>query len=328
MTRSRSRPALRAIALAACLCRPGLSAGQSGSAGEGALELLMPTGARAIGMGQAAVASTTGTDAIWWNPALVARPGERELSYLFAQSFFVQNDNTITAVVPISGVGSMAVSLRDIDYGEQEATDVFGPTGLLSPRTLIAIATFGAATGPLSFGLSFKFYRQTFLCSGECPSAPHRSPSTSALDLGASYARTLGRHRLVIGASTVNLGRSLQVIDAPQADPLPSRVQLGVALVPRIARLPADASLRVACDAVFRPNGVGSPGLRTGGEFDWKSRYQLRAGYALNSAIGSGLSIGVGMRTGKLQLDLARFMSDVTVSTGGSPTYLTLRYTF
>ena len=305
-----------------------VAVGQSGSSGEGALELLLPTGARAVGMGQAGVAAATGAAAVWWNPALMARADKRELAYLFAQSLYIQGDNAISALLPIHGVGAAALTLRDIDYGEQEATDVLGPTGLLSPRTLVAIASFGAPMGPVNFGLSFKFFRQTFLCSGECPTAPSRSPSTSAIDLGVSSARDVRGHHVVLGASLVNLGRALQVIDAPQADPLPTRLQAGASVEPRLAALPKDVSLRLSTDVVVRLNGVGSPGIRSGAEVDWSARYQLRAGYALNAASGSGLAVGIGVRPGRFAIDLARFMSDITASSGNPPTYLTLRYSF
>ena len=41
---------------------------------------LLPTGARAVGMGQAVVASAIGAEALWWNPALIAR-GPREVAF-------------------------------------------------------------------------------------------------------------------------------------------------------------------------------------------------------------------------------------------------------
>ena len=58
----------RAVALgltAAFLARP--SWGQEVK--EGAPFLLIPVGARAVGQGQAVVASRLGPEAIWWNPA-------------------------------------------------------------------------------------------------------------------------------------------------------------------------------------------------------------------------------------------------------------------
>src|SRR6478736_710469 len=52
---------------------------------EGALEFVLPTGARVLGMGQTAAATATGAEALWWNPALVSR-GPRELSLGFVSN--------------------------------------------------------------------------------------------------------------------------------------------------------------------------------------------------------------------------------------------------
>jgi len=61
-------------------------------------------------MGQAAVAAATGTDAVWWNPALIARADKREAAYAFAQSLFAANDNTLSALVPVKGVGAVPLT--------------------------------------------------------------------------------------------------------------------------------------------------------------------------------------------------------------------------
>jgi hypothetical protein len=307
---------------------PRLGSAQSGSAGEGALDLLLPTGARSIGMGQAAVSAATGTDAVWWNPALIGRATRREGGYSFAQSLFTENDNTLAALVPVSRIGGAAITVRSIDYGEQEAGDVIGPTGLLATRSLIALASFGAPLGPVSIGLSFKVLRQGFSCSGSCPNIPQHAAMTSAVDLGASYHAEVGGHRIGGGASLVNVGRPLQVKDAPQADPLPRRIQGGVSVTPKLPAIAAGASITLAADVITRTNGIGEPGLRAGAELSWENKYQLRGGYARHAATGSGLSLGVGMNTGKLQLDLARFVSDLSASTGSPPTFLSLRYLF
>ena len=66
---SRARALLsRAAALglaAAFLARPS----RAQDVKEGAPFLLIPVGARAVGQGQAVVASRLGPEAIWWNPA-------------------------------------------------------------------------------------------------------------------------------------------------------------------------------------------------------------------------------------------------------------------
>jgi hypothetical protein len=320
---------IAAFAFAVVLCSADRLLAQSGSAGEGALDLLLPTGSRAIGMGQAAVATAWGADGVWWNPALISRTAKTEVAYHFAQaSLFAVNDNTLSLAQPVPGVGAVAVTARLIDYGQQPAADLIGPTGLLNPRTLLTVASFGAPVGTAAIGLSFKYFRQDYACSGECPNAPPNAATTSAIDIGVIHAARLGPHAITLGASLTNVGRALQVKDAPQADPLPRRVQVGVSVAPRLARMPAAADALVAVDLVARTNGIGTPGVRIGTELAWEDQYQLRGGYAINAATGTGFSIGVGVNTGKLHIDLARFMSALSAATGDTPTFLTMRYRF
>src|SRR6266571_7586778 len=122
MRRRRSR--LRPLAAAAYL-GVGTSIGlvgqaraQSGAATE-ALDLLLPTGARALGMGQAAVAFPSGAEGLWWNPALIAR-APREVSFHFAQTLATEGDYTLAALIPVQYVGAVAVSARYIDFGVEQ----------------------------------------------------------------------------------------------------------------------------------------------------------------------------------------------------------------
>jgi hypothetical protein len=74
-------------------------------------------------------------------------------------------------------------------------------------------------------------------------------------------------------------------------------------------------------------SGGYTPGFRAGAELAWLERYQARVGYIANGPFGSGATFGLGFSTGKLQIDLARVLSN-TVSGADSPSYLSLRYLF
>jgi hypothetical protein len=308
----------------------GSLAAQSGTVYEGALDLLTPTGARAVGMGQAAVADAQGTDAAWWNPALLGLATKREISFDFSQSLFAASDNTLSLVLPASQIGTLALAVRYIDYGEQvatAATDTSG-TGLISTSTLITSASFGSVIGGVAVGLTFKYYRAGFACSGECPALPVSSATTSAVDFGGQYALHVASQPVSLAIAVRNVGPRLQYNDAPQADPLPGRIDAGFSTDPRFSSMPTDLSLELAGDVVTRLSGGGGPGYRAGGELGWQKRYSLRLGYVLYGPTGSGASLGVGFTTGKLGIDLARFVSDLTVQAGQPPTYLSLHYTF
>ncbi|MCA1595710.1 MAG: hypothetical protein LC772_04710, partial [Chloroflexi bacterium] len=70
-----------AFLLTIFLCYPRTSMAQSGQEG---IFLLLPVGARSVGMGEAVVAQRGGSDLLWWNPAAIAAddsgPGNHEVA--------------------------------------------------------------------------------------------------------------------------------------------------------------------------------------------------------------------------------------------------------
>jgi hypothetical protein len=280
-------------------------------------------------MGQAAAATATGSEALWWNPALVAR-GPREVALGFVSNVQLPaSDVTFAAVFPVPKVVTFALSLRYISNGEEDVTnnDPSGTqVGALVPRTTTAAASFAAPFGDrLSVGVSFKLLAQSFDCTGQC-NTPSSTPLTGAIDFGGQYIFT--KDSLVsLGLAVSNLGLPLQVNDSPQSDQLPSRIDLGVAVSPRFTNAPG-AHLVVAGDFVSRLGSGGGSGFRVGGELSWLNQYFGRAGYVVTGPNGSGPTFGLGIAHGKWRVDFAQFLSDFGGETGSKPTYLSLRYVF
>lgn len=304
---------------------------QTSSATEGAPDFLFPIGARSIAMGQAVVASALGSDAVWWNPALIAR-GPREIALHITQTLSTQTGTDAAGVVvyPVSRVGAIALSVRYLNYGEQESEDSISHqvTGTFAQTSTIAAATFAAPFGDrLAFGLTAKLLRIAFSCTGACNTAGS-SPETGALDVGAQYI--VGRDSLfTLGAALRNVGFKLQINDAPQADALPNRADVGIAIAPKFASMSPDVRVRAAADVVSRVVGGGSPGYRLGGEISYLERYHARAGYVVRGPTGGGgFTFGLGLSTGKLRIDFARMLDDIQQQAGVTPTFLSLRYLF
>jgi hypothetical protein len=314
----------RLAALLLALGAARVSLAQS-SSGEGALEFLVPTGARSSGMGQAAVASAIGSDALWWNPALIAR-NSREFGFHAAKSPVTEADASGALVIPVQRVGTFAIAARYFNEATFANTDSAGnETGTSTVTATIIAATFASPiTNRLALGLTYKLLRQSLNCTGVC--TQKGSSQTFAVDLGAQYL-VARDSSVALGFALTNAGPKLQVHDASQADPLPVRAAFGVSLAPRLDQLPKEARVRAAADLVARISGGYAPGLHVGAEFSWLDRYQARGGYVVNGSFGSGATFGLGLSTGKLQIDLARALSN-TVSASDSPTYLSLRYLF
>lgn len=304
-----------------------VAAAQSGIVVEGAPDLILPTGARTLGMGQAAAATVSGAEALWWNPAAVAR-GPREISGGFVSNVLLPaTDVSVAFVYPIPKVMTVALSIRYLNNGQQPAVDTGGQTtGSFFPTSSTIAATFAAPFGDrLNIGLNVKLLQVGFSCTGTCD-LPGGTPLTGALDFGAQYAFTKDS-LFAAGIAVRNVGLPLQVNDSPQADPLPGRVDAGLAFTPRLTQYPG-VHFTVAGDVVTRLNGEGGPGFRLGGEVSWLNQYFARAGYVAEGPNGSGPSFGVGITRGRWRVDFAQFVAAGEGAPGTKPTYFSLRYVF
>jgi hypothetical protein len=308
---------------------------QSGLAQEGALFLLLPVGARSVGMGQAVVADRGGTESVWWNPAGIGASTKREAAIHHSQSVAGTGD-AVTILVPSSLLGVLALSVNIFDYGEQQ-TNPGDPTGsdgggsgTIIPRSFIYAATYATSLGTyVTAGLTYKLIQFRIDCTGICPDI-NFSATTSALDLGAQFV-VKKSVPLVIGVAARNLvGLKLQVNDSPQSDPIPRRLQVGVQyrldIPPRLA---PETAVRLAFDLADGIH-VGNPAPRFGTDIAYRDRFHVRAGYAFEASRSDagGPSIGIGINTGNLVFDVGRILSGLSADAGKAPTFLSLRYLF
>lgn len=307
---------------------------QNGLADEGALFLLLPVGARSVGIGQAVVADRSGSESVWWNPAAIGAATRREAAIHHSQSVAGTGD-AVTLVVPSSLLGVVALSVNIFDYGDQETTDPSGPdgggTGTIIPRSFVYAATYATSLGSyVTAGITYKLIQFRVDCTGPCPDNVTFSATTSALDLGAQFVISRAVP-LVIGVSARNVvGLKLQVNDSPQSDPIPRRLQVGVQYridVPQ--RLAPETAVRLGFDLADEIR-VGDPAPRFGADIAFRDRFHLRGGYAFEASRSEagGPSIGLGLDTGNLIFDVGRVLSGLSADAGKAPTYLSLRYLF
>jgi len=295
---------------------------------EGGQELLLPTGARGLGMAQAIVASGIGAEAILRNPALIAH-GPREVAFNIAQQAngITVADATTSIVWPVPRVGAFALSVRYLNQGDQQAVnDQQVVVGSIQFNGIVVGGTFAAQFGyKFAAGLTLKFLQLGSQCTGSCDIPPF-PPRTAAIDFGVRYFLTKDS-LIAIGASGLNLGLPLQVNDSPQADPLPHRAVIGVAVTPKFSQLPKEAHVHGEVDMI-KAISFGGPGFLFGGEIAWMDQYSARVGYQRNGGpSGSGPTFGVGFSTGKLHIDFAQIFTDAGAGSG-KPTFLSLRYVF
>lgn len=295
----------------------------------GALFLLVPFGARAVGQGEAAVAdSSLGTEGIWWNPAGAARGAKREVSVHHSQTFAAVSD-MIAFMVPSKVLGTFSGAFYLVNYGDLPITT--GPdvqVGTVSTHNYMAALSYASAVGSrFSAGLTYKFLMLRFACSGVCIDIPPTSGSSSALDLGVQYRVPVGIP-MVVGASLRNLGPPLQVKDSEQADPLPRQLQIGVRTrVPLRFLERNESSLDLMAD-YKNAAALGGFAGGAGAVLGYREEFFLRLGYYLQPGEGGGPSIGIGAARGDVSIDLARRFDEFSSQVGETPTYISLRVRF
>ena len=328
MRESRTSLALLFAGLAVVAAVPCRAFAQGGTSSDGALFLLLPVGAQTVGMGQATVAERLGSESLWSNPASIARYEKREAAIHHSETIAARGD-VITLLVPRKSVGAFAVSVNVLDFGNQQITDAGGtPIGLVLPRNLLFAGTFGASIGrDLSVGMTYKRLQYRVDCSGQCANVTTFSATSSAVDFGAQYD-VPGDSSVRIGAAVRNIGTRLQINDQEQADPLPTRIEVGLSYrLGVIARYVSDIDLRVAGDVVATET-ADDPSARIGADLTYQKTVHLRGGYIANDTDGAKAAIGFGLGTGRLLFDIARTFGGLSEEAGKTPAYVSLRFTF
>src|SRR5918911_4294193 len=143
------------LCLIACFAADAAAQTQSGS--EGALFLLLPTGAVAVGMGQAMVAAKPGSEGIWWNPASLGGDDKKELAIHHSSTIAGVGD-ALPFVAPFSKYATFALSVNILNLGDQQITDENGGVvGVILPRDVVFAGTYaGQFTKRFSAGVNYK----------------------------------------------------------------------------------------------------------------------------------------------------------------------------
>ena len=334
MRPSRSRVCLRAALAAAALLvagRPQPAPAQASAGIEGGAFLLLPVGARAVALGQAATADGGSSEAIFWNPAGLATLAKGEFAIYHYDAFFGSGD-AIAVAAPSSRLGTFALAAYLVIYGDLAVTrGDLGPqpVGQISPRNLALMASYATNVGALAAGITYKLVQFRVDCTGDCSQVPTATGTTQAVDVGVQY--TIGSWRpIVVGVSLRNLGFNLQVNNQAQADPLPTRLSVGVsAEVVRPAGGVQGVDARVLADV----QGTVLEGPLTtvtlvGVESGVGELLRIRFGYAFLDSNARGPSLGVGVKVGSIAFDLARTFNSAQDVGETEPIQFTFRVIF
>src|SRR2546426_199736 len=221
----------------------------------GALFLVLPVGAQAVGMGQTAATLEGRGEAAFWNPAGLATLEQSEVAFNTA-SLAAGATHALTAYFPSHGLGVL---------GGQVAV---GPTGALR-----------------------------------------------------------------VGVAVRNVGFRLQVNNRDQADPLPARLVVGAlyrVALPGTAGLAGNdqLDLRLAADVDGPWGSYGDSQMRVGVDVGYQRLVRLRGGYAFVRDGLSGPSVGMGVSSGAIGVDLARTFLTGSDLVAQNPTFFSFRVVF
>ncbi|RMH23399.1 MAG: hypothetical protein D6701_00310 [Gemmatimonadetes bacterium] len=288
---------------------PSPARAQSGSADEAALFLLLPVGAQAVAMGRTMIAMPS-PESAFWNPAGLAGIEQGQL-VVYRGDEAVGEITALSALAPAAGLGVFGLSYELLDGGEIDETDRQGNvTGRISERNHVVTGSLGTPLLPwLDIGANLKLILIRLSCTGQCPNGSV-SATGWAVDVGAQ-ARPLGGVPLRVGAMVAHVGPDLQVVNADQADPLPSRLRLSVAydVLDRFARdEPISLWLAAEYEDRLREPGEGRiyhlAAELVAGDTD---QIVLRAGYQ-EGDVGQadGFAVGVGIRFERFDVHLAK----------------------
>lgn len=300
------------------------------SSTEGALTLLLPIGARGIGMGRAVTASY-GPESVFWNPAGLSRL-EGGIFSVYRGNHLAGDATGFSLVLARQPLGAIGISYQLLDLGDQDLRDDQGNVlGSVSFRDHLAIVSFGLQVLPwVDAGLNFKVFQSRITCRGQCTDAGVTG-TAYALDAGLQ-AEPFPETPLRFAVLLAHLGPKLQLINAQQADPLPTRIRAAVSYETlRHFTQEPDVELWLNVEMEDRWRDMGDPILYLGGELvaGEGDLFFIRAGYGQQqSGQSAGASVGLGVRYQQFDLAVAKRLSGSSLTGESEPIHISFGVAF
>ena len=332
----RSSPTFRAlrapgpillIALVLAAPRQGL-AQDEGPSTEGALFLLLPVSAKAVGVARSMTA-LRGAESVWWNPAGLGSITNGRL-LVYRGDHPVAGAATALSLAWGHRLGAAAASYQLMDVGTQDVTDVEGNViGTLTGRNHLGVVSLASNIGGLlALGANLKLVRFQLTCRGQCNDAGV-SASAVAVDVGAQLTHPAGVP-LTVGAMVAHAGSSFGT--EQHADPLPTRVRLAAAYeVLGHFVTNEELTLRLAAEVEDRWKDLGSPSTYLGAEFaaGGQDALYIRAGYVLGAEQQlDGAAVGVGLQYQRFDIALAKSLASSPIPGESEPIHISFGFLF
>lgn len=306
--------AVLALALVGTWSSTAYAAGQNRAGTAAATELLIPVGARDMALGGASIATTSGVEALHWNPAGLAR-SDNDAEVLASTMNYLADVRVsyLAAGARFHSIGSFALDVKTLSFGDipittEEQPDgtggVYSPTfftlGLHYARDLTDRISVGGTTNYIVNRIG-RVDATAFSFSAGLQYA--NLGDIDGLDLGVAV-KHIGSRMQYDGSALLRRGQ-LDDLRRPPADykveaasaDLPSLFELGLGYRYQPAGLG-----EVNLTSVFRHNNYARDQIRSGAEYIVNEMFAVRAGF--DYASGStgdeyifGTSFGLGIQT-------------------------------
>jgi len=284
-------------------------------------ELLIPVGSREIALGGSSLSTSSGIEAIFWNPAGLSR-SSFATEAIFSYMTYIADIGVEYAAVSsnFAGFGTIGLSIKSISIGDMEVTteDVPDGTGeVFSPTYVTVGLTYSKLlTDRISVGFTTKLISERI---------DRVSATGVAFDAGIQYSGFANIAGLSVGVSVKNIGPSMQfdgsgllraatVTDVlrsespykvvASSDELPSIIELGIGYQYKL-----EEKSMLNFSTLFQNNNFSDDEYKFGLEYGYDNTFFLRGGYNIsqetvqNSYI-YGAAVGGGVHYGFTGLDV------------------------
>jgi hypothetical protein len=248
-------------------------------------ELLIPVGSIGTSLSGSNLSTTTGVDAIFWNPAGLANLNSRNAELLVSHSVYFADMNLqyLGIGARLGNLGNIGVSIKSLNIGEIEETTESMPEGtgtIYKPTYIVAGLSFAKQmTDRIRFGTTVKFISENVASV---------SSSAFAFDFGIQYLG--GKSGLAFGITIKNLGTSMR-FDGPGLDrtvtntngttsvqrvilqdyDLPTNLELGVAY-----KVDLGKKMNVNFSTAFLNSSFSSDEYKLGLEYNYNNIFYIR----------------------------------------------------
>lgn len=279
-----------------------------------ARELLIPVGSASTALGGSNMASATGVDALFWNPSGLATISGKSAEVLFSSQIYIAdiNVNYFAGAYKIPNVGTIALSVKALSFGDIPVTTVNSPEGTgetYSPTYLTTGLSYARSmTDRISFGATAKVIYNKIT---------RETASGVAFDFGLNYNVT--GSGLQFGVALKNIGPSMK-FSGPDLEQFfqPPGTPSGTPQEPRSIdladfELPTALSLGLSYDfrldkknnlmlhGTFQNNSFSTDDYNFGLEYNYNKLFYLRGGYQfsndnIDDRVFTGPSFGAGLK--------------------------------